>query len=163
MKKKPSAGPQITPIIIGLFALIIGVLLYQIDRPSGSIYFLNQTPFNLFSGFSAPGLLGDAGQILPGFIHVFAFSLITAGLFASNKKEARRACYIWFGVNAIFEIGQKFGKPISAHLPKWWEGNPCLESIPNFFSRGTFDWKDLIAMAAGALSAWIVLARLQKK
>lgn len=157
MKKKPSGAIHAAPLFIGAVALILGVLIYQIDRPAGSTYFLNRLPFPLFSDFNAPGALGRAGQILPGFIHVFSFSLITAGLFASERKGSLIACLFWFGINALFETGQKFGKTLSVFIPQWCDGIPYLESISSYFSRGTFDWLDLLAMAAGAFSAWELL------
>lgn len=156
-----SSKIHVAPILIGLGALIIGILVYLIDRPSGHTYFLNRLPFPIPFDFNAPGILGRAGSVLPDFIHVFSFSLITAGILGSEKKGAFYSCLFWFVVNALFETGQKFGRTISPFVPRWFDGIPYIENTKNYFTRGTFDWLDLLAMLAGALSAWGLLLVLR--
>ncbi|MBU0992960.1 MAG: hypothetical protein KJ737_10750 [Proteobacteria bacterium] len=148
---------NLTPVIIGIAALIPGILVYFMDRPAGQIYFINHLPFEIPFNFHVTRSLGRIGYVLPDFIHAFSFSLITAGVLASGKKGNFLACLTWLIIDSTFEIGQKFGNTISTYIPKWFKGIPYLENTANYFRRGTFDWFDLLAILAGVLSAYAIL------
>lgn len=106
--------------LTGTAAFAVGVVVYLTDR----------APHH-------PALLfGAAGQWLPSFIHVFAFSLFTAAASARRDAPNYGACVGWWAVNVAFECGQ----------------HPSLHWV-----RGTFDPADIAAATLGAISAALVL------
>lgn len=112
-------------------ALATGVLVYVADRVSAPPALI--APFVL--GSVGP-LFGAAGQWLPSFVHPFAFALLTAATRPRDAPPAYDACFAWWAVNVIFEIGQH----------------------PQFrFLRGTFDVGDILAATLGAFAAAAVI------
>jgi hypothetical protein len=95
-------------ILIGLIALLIGSVVYLIDRSPGQTYFLFTAPFSISLYHSTPNLFGIIGDSLPAFLHVFSFILLTAGLIFCSKKDYLIICLFWFLVDAAFEVGQRF-------------------------------------------------------
>ncbi|OPL11646.1 MAG: hypothetical protein AVO39_04840 [delta proteobacterium MLS_D] len=144
--------------LIGIAALFVGVLLYLVDRAPDDTYFVQRSLEWLSLHGDVPALFGTFGHVLPGFIHSFSFSLITAGLAGPTRRGAAAICFFWFCLNALFELGQKY-KDIAAKLvPGWFEGIPYLENTEAFFRRGIFDPRDIAAMAAGAVAAFVIIA-----
>lgn len=147
-------------ISIGLVALILGSLIYLIDRPPYQTYFV----FNILKisfHYTLPSLFGPMGHVLPSFIHVFSFSLMTAGLICSRRRDYLMICSGWFLIDSVFEVGQGFGEFSARILPSWLEGIPVLESSKNYFLQGTFDPIDLIGTALGAVTAYLILVGLK--
>lgn len=136
-------------ITTGIIVLFIGTFVYITDRPAESTVFINHY-FNQFSFYNkVPDLFGQWGNNLPAFIHVFAFSLITAGVAGSKKTDYLKICFFWFFVNCIFELGQKYSDFAIKLIP--------AKSIHGFFINGTFDYLDIIAFATGAIIAYTLL------
>ena len=115
-------------IIIGLVALFIGSLVYLIDRPSDKTY-LVYSIVNISLYNTLPNLFGLIGNILPAFIHVFSFILITAGLIFYNKRGYLIIYLSWFLIDCVFELGQNFNTWSSSMIPNWFTGIPFLENI----------------------------------
>jgi hypothetical protein len=132
-------------------------LVYLIDRPPEATYFvyISKIKISLYGTF--PNIFGLIGNSLPDFLHVFSFILLTAGLLSSQKKGSLIICLGWFSVDFVFELFQKFNALPLKIIPKWFNGIPFLENTENYFSRGTFDFIDLIAIALGAGTAYFVL------
>jgi len=42
-------------------------------------------------------------------------------------------------------------------IPNWFKAIPFLENTENYFKQGTFDIADLIAIALGAVVAYVIL------
>jgi len=148
-------------ILIGLVFLLIGTMVYFIARPPEGTYFVNRFGFissfhNIIYG-TAPDLFGSLGAWLPEFIHVFSFILLTAGVISCRKRGYLVIAIGWFLVDALFELGQKYSALVLKIIPSWFSGIPFLESTEGFFRKGTFDMKDMIAILAGAVAAYIVL------
>lgn len=153
----------IGPLIIGLFALVPGILVYLTDRSPGSVYFLSGD-MGRFSFYTAGHrLFGTLGDHLPAFIHVFSFSLITAGWLGLSRMKPLVICLFWFTVNVLFETGQAFPDHAAALCPDWFRRVPYLENTGPFFRNGTFDTWDIVSFAAGALGAWAMLEILKKR
>lgn len=146
----------------GIGALLLGASVYVLDRPVYEVYFLHET--FAFSG-ETPLTFGPVGDHLPTFLHVMAFGLITSGFLASERRGAFAACMAWLLVNVVFELGQHgaINSVISGWLPSWFANVPVLEVTAEYFSRGTFDWLDLLSMGLGALLAYRLCLILQKK
>lgn len=144
-------------MLIGLIVLIIGLLVYLIDRAPDETYFVYyiSTWFSLHNIF--PNIFGPVGKNLPAFIHVFSFALITAGLLSCQRKGCLVICSIWFIIDCAFELGQRFSMWSSIIIPDWFAGVPFLENSKNYFLLGTFDFLDLVAIAIGSLTAYFTL------
>jgi hypothetical protein len=144
-------------IVIGGGVLFVGFLYYLFDRPPDQTYFLLRAniPISLYRSF--PIVLGDIGGWLPAFVHVFSFTLITAGLIGCRQRGIFIVCSIWFLMDGTFELGQKYHAMALRVIPDWFERIPFLENSANYFVRGTFDFLDLVGMSVGSLIAYLFL------
>lgn len=159
--KAPSSTINRVQILIGVAGLLVGSLIYLVDRPPDQTYFVytvaNISLFNII-----PNLFGLIGNSLPAFIHVFSFILITAGLVFCKKRGYLIICLSWFIVDCAFELCQKFNNLALKIIPNWFAGIPFLENTENYFLQGTFDIFDLIAIAFGTVIAYFVLQTTNK-
>ena len=153
---------NIRQILIGVVGLLIGTLVYLVDRPPDQTYFVYNTPFNISLFKALPNLFGHIGNSLPSFIHVFSFILLTAGIISCRKKGFLIICLGWFLVDCAFELGQKFISLFLKIIPSWFAGIPFLENTKNYFLYGTFDYIDLAAIIIGTLMAYFVLISTKK-
>ena len=144
-------------IIIGSVMLLVGTLVYLIDRPPGHTYFVFKSTVNISLFKSLPNLFGVIGNTLPSFVHVFAFILITAGMIACRKRGYLIICLCWLTLDVTFEFGQKFNAFFSSLVPAWFSKFPFLENTTNYFSRGTFDQADIASAMIGSALAYLVL------
>ncbi len=144
-------------IAIGLAALLLGTLVYVVDRPGDQIFV--PSAISLFP--LTPTVFGIVGHSLPTFAHVFAFILLTAALLAGGKKTAIAVCLSWFLVEVAFELGQHpaLALSLSTVIPSWFESLPILNKTDSYFLYGTLDPLDLLAIALGALAAYVVIQR----
>ncbi len=150
-------------VLIGVAGLVVGSLVYLIDRPPDQTYFIYTGPINITLFNIIPKLFGSIGNTLPAFIHVFSFILITAALISWQKRDYLIICLGWFLVDCVFELGQKFNTWPLRIIPDWFEGIPFLENTENCFLQGTFDFIDLAAISIGAVIAYFVLLTTNKR
>jgi hypothetical protein len=148
---------NIMQILIGVTVLLIGILVYLVDRPPEQTYFVDKSFVDISLYQILPNLFGIIGNILPSFAHVFSFILITAGLIASKKREFIFICLFWFLVNSVFELGQKFSTTFTKFIPDWFASIPFLENTGNYFVRGTFSFGDMAAITIGTITAYFLL------
>ncbi len=144
-------------ILIGLAALLVGLLIYLIDRPPDTAYFLAGWAKDISLHGKIPNMFGHIGSSLPAFAHVFSFILITAGILGSSKRGCLFICIFWLLIDGAFEMGQKYSSIPLKMIPDWFDGIPFLENTANFFRLGTFDYLDLIAFLLGTVFAYIIL------
>ena len=147
--------------LFGLAVLIVGSLIYLIDRPPCNTYFVNFIGISLYN--SLPNIFGSIGNYLPTFVHVFSFILITASFLPSRKRYYLVISLSWFLLDCIFEVGQKFNNFSSKIVPDWFVGIPFLENTKNYFQYGTFDYFDLLAIAVGVGFAYFALLMTMKR
>jgi len=62
----------------------------------------------------------------------------------------------WFGINGALELAQKYGNTLAEFLSRWIYKIPVIENLPNRLILGTFDGYDLLAIAAGTLTAFLI-------
>ena len=153
---------NIRQILIGVLGLLIGTLVYLVDRPPDQTYFVYSIPLHISLFKTLPNLFGPIGKSLPSFIHVFSFILLTAGIISSRKKGFLIVCLCWFTVDCVFELGQKFNSLSLKTIPGWFSGIPILENTRNYFIHGTFDFNDLVAISVGTIAAYFVLLSTAK-
>lgn len=146
MQRGRIRGMDLRVTAIAVAALAVGVAIYVLDRPPGSAYLLPRSA-TLFPDISLPfGIMGDW---LPAFLHVFAFSLLTAALLSATRVAAAGACAAWWAIDSLFELGQH--PAVSPHLGA------------AYFVRGSFDPADLLATAVGALCAFATLTLIRRR
>jgi len=147
-------------VLIGVVSLLIGTMVYFLDRPAEGTYFIYRFEFILrlhsILNDMIPGSFGFIGNWLPEFIHVFSFILLTAGIISCSKRGCVIICIAWFLVDALFELGQRYSSLTLKIVPDWFSDIPILESVEGYFLKGTFDVADLAAISAGAIAAYIV-------
>ena len=140
-------------------ALTMGLLVYVLDRPMNSNYFLAQLQISLYNHDSHFGFIG---YHLPTFIHTFSFCLITAGILGCQKQCYSIIAVCWFLFDILFELLQKYDTTIVTLIPDWFETIPVLENTKNYFINGTFDIFDVLSIAIGAIFAVLTLLAIDK-
>ncbi len=160
---KQAAPVNWLQILLGILFLLIGTLVYLIDRPPEYTYFLNH--YNAIKTLhnTIPAFFGPLGNYLPDFMHPLSFILITAGIINCGKKGYRIICLFWLVVDCIFELGQRYSSLFTKAVPEWFEGIPFLEAFEVYFKKGTFDPYDLVAIFSGTITAYFILILTQKK
>jgi hypothetical protein len=146
-------------VIAATLALLAGVLIYVTARPAGSVYLLPASVMMPQQG--SP--FGIAAVFLPSFLHVLAFTLLTAAILRPRTHGGIAAIAgVWCAINVLFVICQHtlIAPRIAASLPDWFARVALLENVGPYFLRGTFDYADIAAAVAGAGVAWL-LVRLQ--
>lgn len=156
-KKTKSRSVNWLQILIGVAGLLIGALVYLVDRAPDQTYFVYNSSINLSFYNVLPNLFGPLGNSLPAFIHVFSFILITAGLTSCQKKGYLIICLSWLIVDISFELGQQFDALAVKIIPDWFVGIPIIGNTENYFLQGTFDFFDLAAIMTGTATAYLGL------
>ena len=156
MRALPARSKGLLPI--GLTILLLGILVYIIDRPPEQVPVLS----DLNPSHHMPALFGSVGHSLPTFAHVFAFCLLTVVLLGNSKQHAAVVCLAWFCVDSAFELGQteQAAGWLQPFIPQWFDYVPILDQTGSYFVYGTFDVFDLISIALGAVTAYFVIRRM---
>jgi hypothetical protein len=144
-------------ILIGLVFLLIGSLVYLVDRPPGSTYFVYRYIPTLSLHNILSNIFGSLGGSLPDFVHVFSFILITAGVITCGKRGYLFISCCWLLIDCAFKLGQKYPLLVLKLVPDWFSRVPILEATKGYFCNGTWDINDIIAMFLGAMLAYFVL------
>jgi hypothetical protein len=140
--------------VLGMLALVLGALVYLLDRGRNPALF---SPWIHWP--AGEGVFGPAGAWLPTAMHTLAFSLFTALALPAGRAWHWGACAFWLLINALFEWGQH--PSIAPVLADWIDdslaGTLGSEALANYFVHGVFDAGDIVAAAAGALVAGLAL------
>lgn len=144
-------------ISIGIILLLLGTLVYLIDRPPDNTYFIYASKISLHNTF--PNLFGVLGNNLPDFVHVISFILITAGILSCRKKGYIIICSAWVLAECAFELGQKFNPLNIKFISDWCEKVQVFGACESYFRFGTFDYLDMVAITAGGITAYIILLK----
>ncbi len=144
------------PALAALGSLVLGILVYVLDRSPESVYFL---PASWPLGGDGDPWFGSLGGQLPEFVHVYAFGLLTAAVLASSRRLVLLSCAAWWALDSLAELGQHatISPHIAAAVPAWFAGIPFLENTGPYFTHGTFDPLDFIAIAVGAVAAYFTI------
>ena len=98
-----SRRPEGLQVAVAIGVLVIGVLVYLLDRKPGSTHFIPDW-LTLANNFSP--IFGEIGNYLPTFIHTLAFTLLAAIVVAPSSSQVVLICIVWFAVDSLFEVGQ---------------------------------------------------------
>jgi len=148
---------NILQILVGFGGLSLGALVYLFERSPETYGFGVIVSDYLGSIRPHRMLFGVLANNLPSFAHVFAFSLMTAGLLGTRRKGNLLICLLWFLIDAVFEIGQGL-KPISLAIisERFKVDTLPMVNLQEYFRYGTFDIRDIVAGLLGALAAFMV-------
>ena len=144
-------GGQTTLFLTATGALVLGILVYLLDRPAQDVYFLADTLVLT----SRPAW--DLHDSLPSVLHAFAFSLATIVVIAPASIAAiGRICAGWWLLEALLEIVQadSLSAPLTELMPAWLGSVPVLEALPSYVAQGTFDLMDVGGAGLGCLLAF---------
>ena len=144
-------------IALGLTALFIGLLVYITDRSPEQTWFLDGFLSVVSLYDICPPLFGFLGQVLPDFLHILAFILLTAGVSTGGRKGFFFISLFWLVVDMGFELGQKYSSLATKLVPDWFDEVFLLENTKNYFICGTYSSLDLVAVIAGAGVAYGIL------
>lgn len=152
-------GGKIQQLLIGSCVLILGIILYYFFRSAEHTYFLKFLSINPHRHKILLPAFVSLGNSLPTFIHVLAFSLMTAAFVASRRKGYAIVCLVWFAIDVLFELGQRFGDMIIPVIPSWFSNFLFLENTGDYFLLGRFDYLDLLSIALGSVTAYMILIK----
>ena len=124
-------------LALGVAALALGVAVYALDRPPGSVAFLPRALVR------DGGMFGPLAGALPTFLHTLAFASMTAAFLAPTRRARLAACAVWTAINLAFEVSQ----------------HPAFAETTGFGLYGSFDPYDLLAAPLGAAVAYILMQR----
>ena len=141
---------------VAVTALLIGVLVYLLDRHADSVYFMAQ--WMVWDENVLP-LFGTIGNQLPTFVHVYAFILLTAILVTPARAYVIPICLFWFIIDSLFELAQinVIAQWIVKYIPAWFYKIPFLENTSDYFLAGKFYILDIFSITAGTLAAYLTI------
>lgn len=144
--------------ILGISALLIGILYYLYFRPLPiGLLWLSDSLIQNWLPSPLPNLhhYQEWFFSIPSFLYVVAFSLLTLSAITASSRNIFVTGTAWFLINGIFEIIQSLDpKLVAVKLAE-----PSDSSIAPWLNiRGTFDWLDLIAAAMG-MAFFTIIAR----
>ena len=142
---------------VGFTALFIGSLEYFLSRPAESSH-IGRIVNEIFGELPLKAnIFGVFSGVIPDFVHPFSFSLLTMALFPLAEKKTRAAiCIFWLIVDLFFEIGQGFGRNIAGFLLNIFPQSSFSKILANYFTAGTFDHFDILAIFLGIITAYII-------
>lgn len=157
--------PAILSLVIAVVAMVLGIVVYLLDREAGSVYFMSDW---MALGDSQSSVFGLLGQHIPTFVHVYTFILLTMALVVPEERYRQYllpVCFGWFLLDALFEIAQIdfIAQRIAAWVPDWFANIPFLENTASYFIHSTFDVLDLFSIGLGALAAYVTIQIILKR
>ena len=157
--------PETITLITAVIMLLLGVLVYSMDRQPGTAYFL---PEWMRLGEGRGSVFGVLGQHLPTLVHVYTFIMLTMALVipaAYYRRCLLPVCLGWLAFDSVFEIAQinVIARVIAGWVPDWFAGIPFLENTANYFVYGRFDLADLLSIGLGTLAAYLTMHFIIKR
>jgi hypothetical protein len=149
-------------LCLGVIFLFAGTIEYLAGRARESVYFLEKLKGLLPAFTIAPHPYGWLGAFAPDFFHPLGFSLISMAFFKGRSSRAS-LCLLWFFIDSLFEIAQKYGRALAPQVPQWFSHVPFLENLASYLQNGTFDTYDLLAIALGSITAFGIGELLSRK
>ena len=141
--------------LYAMLALSCGAAIYLLDREIT----VALVPDSLADLTLAVPLFGNLGYQLPSFFHVYAFILLTALCLPRGRNHLFTVCATWLAIECLFEFGQYPG--LQGAIAEWIFSHSgdlaLLKMSGHYFLNGTFDTRDLLAAALGAVAAWLTI------
>jgi hypothetical protein len=130
-------------LALGGALLVIGLAIYTTARPT-TPFGPSASDWRLFP--SSSGALATLLGSAPTFVHVIAFTLMTASVVRHTGRDVLLIAGGWAAIEILFELLQL------PSLGNWLLGHHTLRSLPFAASylTGTFDPADIVAALLGA-------------
>ena len=138
----------------GLISLLLGVLVYLLDREWESVLFL--AAFSTWQP-AVMGWFGPLGPNLPSFFHAYGFALLIILALGGMRVSALLGATGWFGVAVLLEALQS--EPIGNFLittRSFFSNSVFGRAVEAYVVNGSFDTGDILATAIGCLAAGAV-------
>jgi len=157
-KVKRTNSINIRPLGIGSAMLLLGVLIYLLDRHPDQVFFIYALKLPYFHHPEHRRLFGEIGLNLPSFLHGCSFSLLICSMLPSQtKRNYFIVCVVWATISNLFEFGQLI-KPLTIiYIPRFLLENSAFMHTINYFRYGTFDYMDILFAVLGCLFAYCIL------
>lgn len=148
--------PAWVQAVLALLCLLVGILVYVLDRNPQSTYFLPEA-LSLAKGEGF--VFGPLGNQLPDFLHLYAFILLSCALLQPRRAAILGITLVWLLIEVGFELGQHPAAAvyIASVIPAWFSHIPVLENTAAYFAHGHFDPLDLIAMLLAAIAGYLTV------
>ena len=156
--KHLSRHARIVQVSAGMGALLLGVMVYLVDRSPDSVYFIPS--WLSMSGYFNQ-VFGVIGNYLPTFVHPFAFILLTSAFVEPKNKNILIICWAWFTIDSLFEFAQmtSVAQWLVTVVPAF-NNIPVLENTQNYLVNGTFDALDVLSMLLGTVAAYFIVSNI---
>jgi hypothetical protein len=142
-----------------ILALLLGTGVYLLDRDWASTLFLAPV-----AGYQpgASGLFGSLGQVLPSFLHAYAFSLLLILALGCARYARQIGALTWFAFAAGLEVLQaEYFHPLFSGPARQPAVSTVISSMQSYVVNGHFDWNDLVASGLGCLAAFAIASVLE--
>ena len=153
----PALRHELWLFCAGLLCLGAGCVLYATARPSIAAHFLggvsNPVP-PLPRSFRS--LVGSA----PTFIHVVAFSLMSAAIIGGHTGRRLAMCAAWAFTDVVFEWAQM--PVVSGWLLQHATLIRSVPYLPRYLAGGTFDPLDVLAAVSGGAFAGLFIVTTRR-
>jgi hypothetical protein len=148
-------------VVLGFVALLFGILIYAAFRPAWQAVWITEIISLHWRKFQ---LFTEIGNSLPSFLHVFGFSVLTAGIIDQKRWTSMIVCGFWLLLNLLFEVMQSDAAYswLNDLSLRTVEFNPFLHGLKNYSLHAVYDLKDIVALISGAIFAYIVLMKTNK-
>jgi hypothetical protein len=148
--------PARVQAVLALLCLLVGILVYVLDRNPQSTYFLPEA-FSYSNGEGS--VFGPLGNQLPDFLHLYAFILLSCALLQPRRPAILGITLVWLLIEVGFELGQHpaASTHIANAIPSWFSHIPLLENTAAYFTHGHFDPLDLVAMLLAAIAGYLTV------
>ena len=158
LKNKKIDSINIKQLAIGCTLLLLGVLIYMLDRNSEQVFFIYAFKLPYFHHPEYRKMFGEVSMSLPSFLHGCSFSLLTcAFLPLQNKRNCFIVCLIWAIIDILFEFGQLIKPFTSTDIPPFLSNNKVFMVTINYFRYGTFDYMDILFAILGCVCAYFII------
>lgn len=159
------AHPATMSLVMAIVAMVLGIVVYLLDRQVESVYFMSDW---MAIGDGQSSAFGFLGQHIPTFVHVYTFILLTMALVVPEERYRQYlipVCLGWFSVDSLFEIAQLdfIAQRIAGWVPGWFANIPFLENTASYFINSTFDVLDLLSIGLGTLAAYATIQIILKR
>jgi len=145
-------------MVCGIAWLAVGFLVYLVARPRTVAAFPALTPDPIVL---LPNQLRWLLGPVPTFVHVLAFSMMSASLVGATRRIRLFLCGAWAAVEIGFEAAQH--PAFRQWLPQHSAAMSPISYVQSYLVAGTFDSSDILAAILGAACAALLLTPRKRR
>ena len=154
MSREPNSPVQATLILTAVAALLLGSVVYFLDRYWGDTILL--APFTAYQ-WPRSSVFGTLGGYLPAILHAYAIPVLIIVALRPWPWTRPWVCILWFTIASILEWLQSDAADSLLFFANTLPGDmPPLGYLERYAVQGQFDNFDLLATGVGCLTALAV-------